>query len=221
MPKSNADSKPVELPDHYGTVAEDVLAFCDGSGSRIWVDLGSGAAGLGLALLEKLPDSLIVLVDPDAGALRRGLDAGRERSMGGRVVAVVGSAECLPLPDESVDVVVSRGSFYFWQDRAGGLREVWRVLRPGGRAMIGGGLGRRYPQWARQEFIRRRRESVAAKGPEGVREFIEARSPETFRRLAVEAGLPAFEVVGEGGLGPDEANTGIGIWLQVAKETSQ
>lgn len=221
MSKSDADSKPVELPDHYGTVAEDVLAFCNGSGRRIWVDLGSGAAGLGLALLEKLPDSLIVLVDPDAGALRRGLDAGREGGVGGRVVAVVGSAECLPLPDESVDVVVSRGSFYFWQDRAQGLREVWRVLRPGGRAMIGGGLGRRYPQWARQEFIRRRRESVAAKGPEAVRKFVEARSPETFRRLAVEAGLPAFEVVGEGGLGPDEANTGIGIWLQMAKETGQ
>jgi len=134
MPESDADNRPVELPDHYETVAEDVLAFCDGSGSRIWVDLGSGAGGVGLALLEKLPDSLIVLIDPDAGALRRGLDAGRERSLGGRVVAVVGSAECLPLPDESVDVVVSRGSLYFWQDRAQGLREVWRVLRPGGWA---------------------------------------------------------------------------------------
>jgi len=221
MPKSDADNKPVELPDHYETVAEDVVRFCGSSGGRVWLDLGSGPGGVGLALLEKIHEAVMVLMDPDAEALRQALDSARERGLSARAVALVGSAESIPLPDESVDVVVSRGSFYFWQDRAQGLREVWRVLRPGGRAMIGGGLGRCYPQWARQEFIRKRRESVAAKGPEAVREFVEARSPETFRRLAVEAGLPAFnEVVGDGGLGPDEANTGIGIWLQMAKETS-
>jgi hypothetical protein len=86
--------------------------------------------------------------------------------------------------------------------------------------MIGGGLGSGYPQWARQEFIRRHRESAAAKGPEAVREFDEARSPETFHRLAVETGLPSFEVVGEGGLTADDPNTGIGIWLRFTKETA-
>jgi len=221
MPVDRGQTESRRLPDYYGTVVEDVLAFCDGSGRRVWLDLGSGPGGVGLALLEKVHEAVVVLMDPDAKALRRALDSARQRGLSARAVAVVGSAESIPLPDESVDIVVSRGSFYFWQDRAQGLREVWRVLRPGGRAMIGGGLGRRYPQWARQEFIRRRRESAAAKGPEAVREFAEARSPETFRRLAVEAGLPAFEVVGEGGLGPDEANTGIGIWLQMAKETAQ
>ena len=221
MAKSDADSKAVELPDHYETVAEDVVCFCGSSGGRVWLDLGSGPGGVGLALLEKIHEAVMVLMDPDAEALRRALHSARERGLSARAVAIVGSAESIPLSDESVDIVVSRGSIYFWQDRAQGLREVWRVLRPGGRAMIGGGLGRRYPQWARQEFIRRRRESVAAKGPEAVRQFVEARSPETFRRLAVEAGLPAFEVVGDGGLGPDEANTGIGIWLQMAKETGQ
>jgi hypothetical protein len=82
--------------------------------------------------------------------------------------------------------------------------------------MIGGGLGSNYPQWARQELIRRRRES--AKSPEAARKFAEARSPETFHRLAVEAELPSFKVVGEGGLGADDPNTGIGIWLQFTKD---
>jgi len=206
------------LPDYYETVARDVIAFCGSRGGRVWVDLGGGAGGLGLALVKKLSESIFVLVDPAGDALSRALDSARERSLSARVVAVVGAAESIPLPDESVDVVVSRGSFYFWRDRAQGLREVWRILRPGGRAMIGGGLGSGYPQWARQEFIRRRRESVAAKGPEAAREIAEARSPETFRRLAVEAGLPSFEVIGEGGLGADDPNTGIGIWLRFAKE---
>jgi SAM-dependent methyltransferase len=206
------------LPDYYETVALDVIAFCGSRGGRVWVDLGSGAGGLGLTLLEELPEGIMVLMDPDGQVLCRALESARDRGLSVRAVAIVGSAESIPLPDESVDVVVSRGSFYFWRDRAQGLREVWRILRPGGRAMIGGGLGSRYPQWARQEFIRRKREAATAKGPEAAREFTEARSPETFRRLAIEAGLPSFEVVGEGSLGADDPNTGIGIWLRLTKE---
>ena len=206
------------LPDYYPTVAEDVIGFCGGHSGRIWVDLGTGPGGLGLALLEKVSEGTMVLIDPDADALRRALDAAHQRGVASRVVVVTGSAESIPLPDESVDVVVSRGSFYFWPDRAQGLREIWRILRPGGRAMIGGGLGSGYPQWARQEFIRRRRKS--AKSPEEARTFAEARSPETFRRLATEASLPSFEVVGEGGLAADAPNTGIGIWLRFTKEAA-
>jgi len=210
----------IKLPDYYETVAQDVIAFCGSSDDRVWLDLGSGAGPVGLALLEMVPESTMVLMDPNAEALCHALDAARQRGVASRVVTVVGSAESMPLPDASVDVVVSRGSFYFWQDRAQGLREILRILRPGGRAMIGGGLGSGYPQWARQEFIRRRRESVAAEDPEAERKFAEARSPETFRRLAAEAGLPSFEVVGEGGLGADDPNTGIGIWLRFEKEES-
>jgi ubiquinone/menaquinone biosynthesis C-methylase UbiE len=206
------------LPDYYETVALDVISFCGSCGGRVWVDLGSGAGCLGLALLEKLPETTVVLMDPVADALRRALGSAQGRGLSARAVAVVGSAESIPLPDESVDAVVSRGSFYFWQDRARGLREVWRVLRPGGWAMIGGGLGSGYPQWARQEFIRRQRESVTAKGPEAARKFAKARSPETFRRLAMEAGLPSFDVVCEWEVGLDAPNAGVGIWLRFVKE---
>jgi ABC-2 type transport system permease protein len=85
------------LPDYYPTVAEDVIAFCGDQGDRIWVDLGTGPGGLGLALLEKVPDGTMVLMDPNADALRRALDAARQYGVGSRVVAVIGSAESIPL----------------------------------------------------------------------------------------------------------------------------
>ena len=48
----------------------------------------------------------------------------------------VGMAESLPLPDYSVDVVLSTASFYHWADQAAGVREIARVLRLDGQAII-------------------------------------------------------------------------------------
>ncbi len=131
---------------------------------------------------------------------------------------MVGSAEQIPLPDESVDAVVSRASFCFWKDRAQGLREAARILRPGGKARIGGGVGSGYPQRAHREFIRRLHEAATAEGPDGLERFTEAPRPELFNRLALEAGLTAFQVIGNDGLGSAEPFTGVGSWLQFVKE---
>jgi ubiquinone/menaquinone biosynthesis C-methylase UbiE len=65
----------------------------------------------------------------------------REHGVHDRVSAVQGSAEKLPFDNNSVDLVVSRGSIFFWEDQQQGLAEVYRVLRSGGWAYIGGGFG--------------------------------------------------------------------------------
>jgi ubiquinone/menaquinone biosynthesis C-methylase UbiE len=46
------------------------------------------------------------------------------------------SAEDLPFPDESFDVVISKGVFNLVPDKPRSLEEVFRVLKPGGRLMI-------------------------------------------------------------------------------------
>ena len=45
-------------------------------------------------------------------------------------------AESLPLQDNSVDLALSTTSFHHWQDQAAGIREIARVLRPGGYFML-------------------------------------------------------------------------------------
>ncbi|HEV8389075.1 MAG TPA: methyltransferase domain-containing protein [Dongiaceae bacterium] len=47
-----------------------------------------------------------------------------------------GRAEALPFPDASFDAVVSQFGLMFFDDRATALREMWRVLRPGGRLAV-------------------------------------------------------------------------------------
>jgi ubiquinone/menaquinone biosynthesis C-methylase UbiE len=204
-----------ELPDFYVTVSEEILCRCQPA-EGVWVDLGAGPGGVGLALARQT-NSTIVMIDPDENALQKALSEARNRKLGNRVVAVKGWAEAIPLPDNSVDLVVSRGSIFFWKDKPKGISEVYRILRPGGAAMIGGGLGKSYPQWARQEFARRRHEGVKNKGEEAYKGFKEARSPQTFRRIAQEAGLVSFEVDGNGGAAADSPQAGSGIWLLFRK----
>jgi len=49
-----------------------------------------------------------------------------------------GVTEPLSFPDQSFDLVISVGELPFWRDKAEVFREVHRVLRPGGHALLRG-----------------------------------------------------------------------------------
>jgi len=216
---SPSDSANRPLPNWYPYIASDILEWCKPE-AGVWVDLGAGSGGVGLAVASSknraASNSTIVLLDPDATVLSQALEKGRKAELGNRLVAVVGVAEKMPLPDNSVNLVFSRGSIWFWHDPVKGIQEIYRVLRPGGKAMIGGGLGSNYPEWARHEFMRRRHGHRRPGSPQA-KQFARLRDPDTFRRWAKDAGISHFEVVGQGALPPDDPRAGVGVWLRFAK----
>jgi SAM-dependent methyltransferase len=53
-----------------------------------------------------------------------------------RVSWLDGSAEALPVPDGAATVAWALSSVHHWEDREAGLRELRRVLRPGGRVLL-------------------------------------------------------------------------------------
>jgi arsenite methyltransferase len=67
------------------------------------------------------------------------LENARREGVAGRVEVRTADMRRIPLPEGSVDVVVSRAAIhnlYDSKDRAQAIREIARVLRPGGRALI-------------------------------------------------------------------------------------
>ena len=55
----------------------------------------------------------------------------------GRVTLHAGDVFALPLGDASVDRAITVNTVYFWPELEPGLRELHRVLAPGGRVLIG------------------------------------------------------------------------------------
>lgn len=204
------------LPARYPYVVGDVLKHCKPE-KGFWVDVGAGKGQLSIPLIEATGNP-VTMIDPDTKAMSNGLEIARKKGLGDRLFAVVGTAEQMPFPDNSVDLVVSRGSIFFWSDPVKGLRETYRILRPGGRAMIGGGAGSGYPKEAVEKLIRGRKEKLKGEDAERWARFVELRRPEKMREWAAQAEIPNFKVAGKGALSADDPQVGQGVWLWFTKQ---
>jgi SAM-dependent methyltransferase len=95
---------------------------------RLTLDLGCGEGRGGVALRERGDRVVGVDAAPTLAALARETGAYEE--------VHVGDAAALPLDDGAVDLVVAYMSLHDMDDVAGALREVGRVLEPGGRLCV-------------------------------------------------------------------------------------
>jgi len=100
------------------------------------LDVGAGTGDLAFGLLAASDESARVIgVDVSSvmlQAVRRRAEARGER----RVMPLLATAERLPFADGSIDRVVAGFAVRNFGDLALGLREMRRVLRAGGRAVI-------------------------------------------------------------------------------------
>lgn len=96
-------------------------------------DLG---AGTGFLTEELLGRGAHVIAIDQSEAMLETLQGKLGPAAGERLEVRAGSAEALPLADESVDRVVANMFLHHVEDPAATIREAARVLRPGGRIVI-------------------------------------------------------------------------------------
>ena len=100
------------------------------------LDVGFGG-GLSLALLsDRIDSSQVYGVEISATMLRRASRKFRSLIATNRMVLAHAEVAKLPFDDGFFDRVSTVNTLYFWPDVAGGLQEIHRVLRPGGRLAL-------------------------------------------------------------------------------------
>jgi ubiquinone/menaquinone biosynthesis C-methylase UbiE len=108
----------------------------------VCLDVGTGSGAILIELARLIGLSMVGLdVNPDVLAmarenvLRHGLPMERFRF-------VEADVRAMPLAGGVVNLLISRGSIPFWSDHVAAFREIFRVLAPGGVAMVGCGFSR-------------------------------------------------------------------------------
>lgn len=99
------------------------------------LDLGAGTGLLTFGAHERIGDGWVIAVDPEVANLEELLRGAHELGAAG-IAYLVGDAEVLPLPDESVAAVVTRSVLMYVDDVAKAAGELARVLRRGGRLSL-------------------------------------------------------------------------------------
>lgn len=124
----------------YPVIADQILFQVQGSKSGNCLDVGCGSGLLGMAIAQK-SDMKLYCYDIDQEALDIAKNNFEEASLGDHAYYCHGNAEAIPYTDDFFELVTSRGSLFFWEDKVKAINEIYRVLKPGGIAYIGGGFG--------------------------------------------------------------------------------
>jgi len=105
-------------------------------GDRV-LDLGSGLGVDSFIAASRVGDEgSVVGLDISKGEVVHASKRARARGVEERVTFVNGDMENVPLPDDSVDVVISNGAFCLAPDKERAFQEIYRVLKPGGHFSV-------------------------------------------------------------------------------------
>lgn len=116
------------------------------------LDVGTGTGLVALQAAQAVPGCRAVGIDHSHGMLSEASAKARQRGLDARVEFRRMDAEALEFEDASFDAAVSLFVLLHLPDPSAALREMRRVLRPGGRVVIGVGSG---PQLASLTGLRR------------------------------------------------------------------
>jgi SAM-dependent methyltransferase len=122
-----------EMEESHLPIVVPMLGMMEIRPSDRILDLGCGSGWLVRRLASILPEGSATGIDVSDEMVRRAGAAARDLP---NVSFLHGTAEDIPAAANSFDKIISVESAYYWHDVNRGLREMLRVLAPGGSAWI-------------------------------------------------------------------------------------
>lgn len=129
----NAISTTNIFQQNYALVAQDIVSYCS-EGNVL--DIGTGPGWLLMKLYEQSAKLRITGLDVSPGMVAKARQNLKQKDLSGSIDVQEGSAGKLPFADNTFDAVVSTGSIHHWKHPEAGLNEIYRILKPGGHALI-------------------------------------------------------------------------------------
>jgi ubiquinone/menaquinone biosynthesis C-methylase UbiE len=120
------------------TLVEAAIAATGVGPGQTAADIGfGGGVGLRLLLDRVGPAGSVHGIDVSTTMVDQARRAFRERCAAGTLTLAVGSMTELPLAEDVLDAAITVNTVYFVEDLEAAFRELARVLRPGGRLVVG------------------------------------------------------------------------------------
>jgi len=173
-------------------VAARYLDWLGAPEDAAWLDLGCGTGALTQTILARCSPRSIVAIDQSADFVAHARAATSDAHV--RMRFEVADAQKLPLDDASIDVAGSALVLNFVPDKIAALRELKRVVKPGGLVSFyvwdypGGGMGFMSAFWQAAIALD---PTAAELGERGRFPFC---TPQGLSALCAEAGWPAVTV---------------------------
>jgi len=158
------------------------------------LELGPFSGGISVEMAKRHPGLNITIADESSQVLE-GLKEGiRAEGLSGVIDIRKSVFDPLVFENSEFDLVISRGVFFFLDDDGILLREIFRVIKEGGMAFVGGGYGKDTPPGLINEIADESRELNDGLGRTRVR-------IEDLGKIITKSGLDDHcKIVAEGGL---------------------
>ena len=131
-----------------GPVAMGLLDLAQLRAADQALDVGSGTGLVALRAASAVRHGRVIGIDHSPGMLEQATRKALQSGLADVATFRVMDAERLEFPDQTFDVVLSLYALFHFPQPLVAIREMYRVLRPGGRLVIGVGAGPDLFSWS-------------------------------------------------------------------------
>jgi arsenite methyltransferase len=134
--REELDALPKRATARFAGVGNPHRVAAIESGETV-VDIGSGGGTDLLIAARRVGETgRAIGIDPTEAMRDAAMASARDAGLTNRVLTLEGTSEDIPLPDASAHVVISNGVLNLALDKRRAMREIYRVLAPGGRLYL-------------------------------------------------------------------------------------